>query len=322
MKQDNLRLGEELGKLINNTLSKEGGVYLPQIGTLAIEAESEEEGAQRQVKFYAEKSMRSLISVIKDSGNFNKEQATQIYEKWIKGVVGEETITIVGVGVLAKGEFTATPELLEKINAVEEEAEVAEEAIAEAPAPPEVKAESAAPQRKYGYKKRSEKRSEGKKSPITMWIIIALVLAVVIVAMLIIGSATKRQPTVEEVATEQVCTQEEVAPEPTPEPTPAPAPKVRPTTPLARFEVAFTDNSSKHRYHVVCGVFRSKKYAGSLILDLEKRYEDIECVVYPREYGYMVSVFESNDFYQCNRYLRNIQKEHTDDAWILDVKKM
>lgn len=307
MKQNNIRLIEEVAKLIVNILIKDGGVYLPSIGSLTLS--SEEAGST--VTYSAEESHGSIVEVIMKRGNCSQEKAQKIYDKWLS-LVKEESgdVSIRGVGKIEGGLFTISSSLATRLN-------------------PKVE--------KRSSRRRGAKRSGGDNTKIIMGgAAAAIVAAVVVLISLMNGTQTveiEPQPQVA-VAVEQsvvvepepvVAVAEEVIVE-------EPKEKLNNITSKARY-VKDTEaeailkarllqsNDGAERFRVVCGVVLSPANAGRLILDVEAR-TDLTPRVYERSGGYMVTLYESDGFRPCFDFIQSTASKLYDYTWIYDEKTM
>ncbi len=113
--ENDKKLVGEINKLITNILANDGGVYLPEVGSLSIEKQKKK-SIIRVVKFTTKEQHRSLVSVIAERGNCTEEQAQQVYDKWYKLVKSEDTVTIAGVGTVEKGVFSVALILANRLN--------------------------------------------------------------------------------------------------------------------------------------------------------------------------------------------------------------
>ncbi len=126
MKQHSSRMIVEVNKLISNALIKDGGVYLPGVGSLSVvttpltmnSSSKEMSAPTREITISKEEKHRSLIVVITERGNCTPQQATQIYNKWYDVVVKEDNTTIEGVGKISGTLFTTDSALKEKLNPI------------------------------------------------------------------------------------------------------------------------------------------------------------------------------------------------------------
>ncbi len=118
MKEQDIQMGEQVNKIVANTLIKVGGIYIPGYGSLTVETTSTTvDGAPiRGVRFSKEERHRSLIAVIGERARCTPEQAEKIFERWLKLIKGEEGRVIEGVGVLKKKRFLVDSAILDRLN--------------------------------------------------------------------------------------------------------------------------------------------------------------------------------------------------------------
>ncbi len=161
MKQQNSRMVVEVNKIIANALLSDGGIYLPNIGSLSIVSSSSKEGNPiRDITVQPEARHKSITTVISERGNCTEQQAEQVYNKWLKVVKAEEKIAILGIGEIEKdGKFTLTPQMFSKLNPVQVKAEPAEPQPVEKPKSEKPKSEKT--------EKKSKVKAEKKSTPAT-----------------------------------------------------------------------------------------------------------------------------------------------------------
>ncbi len=178
MKQQNNRMVAEVNKIIGNTLVKDGGLYLPSIGSLSVTTTPPTMGGvkgvatapKRVVKFSPEERQRSLVTTISERGGCTLQQANQIYNRWIETVSSGDRVEIEGVGVIAEGGFTQSPDLNVRLNPVvpksKEHTIVGSKSVKTANKRAEVE----------------KKSSEGKRSGSRLMIVLGVVLVAVVAA--------------------------------------------------------------------------------------------------------------------------------------------
>ncbi len=315
MDQNNVRLNDEMTKLITSMLSKRKGLYLPSIGSLSLTAEG--------ITLSAEKSHRSILVEIAERGKCSKGQAESLYNKWLEEVRVKNVVKIEGIGTIKEGAFTIDPALSERLNAEPKRVE-----------PKRVEPKKSEP-------KTEPSTPNPKKSAIT-WGIVAFVLVLCIGAILVTtmesGEETAAvEETIAEVIETEEVTEEEVTEEMAIVPTPGPIKldrnklksKARYITATKAIEI-FEEEMSREaedaaQYRVVCGVLSTKTNAGRLLLDTKLRTEGIEGAtphIYPRDEGYMVTLFEGSSFGECVGFIKGEAAALYDNCWVYNEKTM
>ncbi len=208
MNSTNSRLASETNKLITQTLSKEGGIYLPSIGSLSFATITEEGEAINTILLSKEERHKSLIKIIEERGNCSNEQATMLYEKWVEEIKQEDgSYNLTSLGAIKGGEFIVEESLFNRLNVNSKRArkEVKAESIAAPIA--EKKAEVKSEAKKVEVKSKAEpkptpkpqkeeskakgkakvaKQKEKESSPMG-WIVAAVVIVAAIVGLFIYG---------------------------------------------------------------------------------------------------------------------------------------
>ncbi len=300
MKEKNLRLADEVNKLIANILSSTGGVYLPQVGSFTIDE------AGRSLLFTTKRQSRSVVVEIAERGGCSEKQASQVYEKWLALVKEGDKVTIAGIGVVEGEQFAVDPAMAAKLN----------------PQPI-----------KQPQKRESEEPKERSKGRLLWIAAVVVVVAIAIVSLAKSGDEQEAvvieepveviEPIVEVVEEQPIVVEESEQP----------ARKVTKLRSRARYapreqvmtalEQALAVSQEPMRYRVVCGVLHSSVNAGRLILDVKYRTakDPIECRVYRYGESYMVTLFESDSFLECRNFLRERGAAMYDSVWICDRDK-
>ncbi len=316
MNKNNQKLVNEINKLILNILSQEGRVNLPKIGTLSIESNK----AKRVVAFSTTEHRPTVVDTISRQGKCTDKQAMGLYEKWLKEVqVGGKT-NIAGVGTIENNKFAISSYLERRLN------------------PNTGKKEAA-----------KEEAKESKNGGIKIWIISAVVIVAAFVAVIVVGMQSVEEPKFNIDANEMVSTLEEdnlIAEQPVADivevAEPQAEPQVEPQAELPKpqkiqTKVKFIPDSEcvtylnevlsrsvePKRYRVVSGIHHYKSNAGRMAIDIDNRSQTDDVVARAYRYNdknYMVTLYESDHFYNCKSFIRNCSALYYDNLWIYDTK--
>ncbi len=293
--QKNQRLIDEVNKLIKSILAGDGNVTLPTIGQLSV-------GEGESLLFTKEEGEVTIVDKIAQMGGCTKEQAEQIYNKWIEEVGTDGVIAIDEIGVIRGVEFTPYESVAKKEEEKEEKREEKRE---------EEKEE--APREKYIPKSRRKSKEKKRVGGGWLWYIffaIICVIAYIFISFLI--NQTDEAPIVveynvsqEECVVEQECVTEYVE------------------------ECEIESCEQQKRYRVVCGVFNKQTNAERMVVKInqttakdEALQSAVELKMHPRHKGYMVVVFESEGFRSCVDFIKQYKGVVCDSMWIYDHKKM
>ena len=98
---------EQVNRLIGNRLAAGCELFLPGVGSLFIEqrgarrvSKREVEPPCRAVRFTPQERGTSLVAEIAEAARCDRERAQSIYDRWLDNVLGENTLTVRGVGEL------------------------------------------------------------------------------------------------------------------------------------------------------------------------------------------------------------------------------
>ncbi|MDE5578654.1 MAG: hypothetical protein K2I85_01695 [Alistipes sp.] len=98
---------EQVNRLIGNRLAAGCELFLPGVGSLFTEqrgarrvSKREVEPPCRAVRFTPQERGTSLVDEIAGAARCDRERAQSIYDRWLDHVLGENTLTIRGVGEL------------------------------------------------------------------------------------------------------------------------------------------------------------------------------------------------------------------------------
>ncbi|MFI3304592.1 MAG: hypothetical protein SNF68_07925 [Rikenellaceae bacterium] len=313
MAQENVRLARETNKLILQTLSKEGGIYLPTIGSLTFES-VEKGGEQVNTITLSDKVQhQSLVEIIEERGKCSDKQAKLLYDKWLAEIKRSNGYYLVSIGEIVNGRFIVERSLFNRLNPK------SLRATSTTTTPPPTPKPSAP----------SAKRS---MMP-ALWIgvvglAVAMVVAVVVLRGVDVGDLIAPKEVAEEVVTAEArevveieIETEEVAVEA--EQIEVIEPREIVGDPYAAFNAAYAASRNPKPYRVVCGNFRSKRNAGKMILDIESQttLKGATPRVYVRDNGqYMVTLFEGNSFGECSQYIKGGVLELYSGSWVYSDK--
>lgn len=335
----------EVNKLITNALILDGGIYLPNIGSITIETttpKSENAAPTRDIIFKEGEEFKSLISVISERGNCTLQQGEQVYKRWKEIVTEGDTVTIFGIGKITDGKFTSTTQMYNKLNPVQTaqaQTPKVESKPGEQPEPIKKPEPKPAPAPKATPKKRAtiqtHKKGKGKYA-VAAVVAIAAAIGIGLFFTSIdkdVTPVTVEQKVVAEAELMDDSTTVEEITTPTPnemvEATQAPATKRREINindePTEILNQALMENmSSTPKYKVVFGVYSSSSNAGRTIAKVLKNTSGDELDIRAYNYGadkYLLTIFESNSASECSTFKNSqLGKSISDDLWIYERK--
>ncbi len=343
MKQQNSRMVVEVNKLIANALLTDGGVYLPQIGSLTIITNPLEAGdaaPTRDIIIREEESHKSLIKVISQRGNCTPQQAEQVYNRWRDVVVEENKTTIFGIGEVSDGKFTITPQMYAKLNPIQAAKQntkpaptpVSTEKKPEVVEPKKVEPKRVEPQKvepKNVEPKKTAPKKEHKKRGGYLWIIPIIALIIIALAYYFYnsnnGPKVPSPVAIEEVETpaptetapkEEMADSVKAAPQ-----TAAPAEEKEKPTTQSNEMLSSMDSSPK--YKVVFGVFSTTSNCERAIEKMREKTGDATYDINTYEYygKYLLTIFESDGVSECNKFIKSdLGKRVGNDLWIYERK--
>lgn len=295
-----------VNNLIYNTLIAERRVVLPTVGTLqlchlpASMSGSRVVPPRCVVEFSSSTSGRTIIDVIVQSASISKEDAEDIYRRWLDKSRNDAVITIEGVGTLRHKSFTTDSALLIALN-------------------PE------------GDKPLRLRR----RRSVLPWVVsLILLLGVAAGAYLYLSKEGNAEPaTAHTTPTERLTEPIEVA-------EPANSAEVveesvdvptEPTEPIETVveipapEQVVTENRSwterdDLRHWVVVGSYSTEQNAKRAMRDIIAKNEDVTCNIFKLGSMYAVAAFASSDHAECEEFVRNHRKEFK-QAWIHTPKR-
>lgn len=328
MKQKNSRMIAEVNKIIGNTLIKDGGVYLPNIGSLSVvtthpsmgEATNSSAAPTRTVSLIDEERHHPLTTIISERGNCTPNQATIIYKKWVEAVSDKSQIKIEGVGTIIDGLFTSSDSLLQQLNPV----------VAKPKERPCVNPKKVDKSDKQNKSKGSE--TKNRRIALVAWLLLVAVVAVAAVVILnnkngsqsavtvpIVSPKTEvanptTEPVIEPIETESVT-----------EDTPESVEKdvvVSTTKEMTADEIlqaglqAGTANRELH-YKVIYGAFSNSQNVAKAIAQATKAMDGkVSCTVYRHGKSYIVSLFDAQSFNEANEFIAINKDRFNETLWI------
>ena len=111
----------EVNKLIFNTLVESGAIYIPEVGTLAIErtpaakSRSRVAGPTFAVAFSSERDGESLANVIATVASISVDEADDIVRRWLAKVSSDGKVVIEGVGIIQNNSFSPDTKLTDSL---------------------------------------------------------------------------------------------------------------------------------------------------------------------------------------------------------------
>lgn len=296
---------EEVNKIIYNMLISGRGVHLPDVGSLYIERQGARKisddrllSPRNVVAFSSREQAPSLVDEIVTIAGCAREQAEDIYARWIAKTRTDGVVKIGGVGELKGKSF------------------VMEKAFNSAINPKGVKT--------LVIRRRS---SNG-------WLYavcgVCVVVALCVCGYLMWGDqllskSVKGEPT-ELVAEQDVVmpaaeeatdiATEAVQPAQPSTSTSAPAATTQPQQPA---QSAAQPAAQSYSYYVVMGIFSTDTNASRAIDQVRSKINDVTCVVLPFKDKYMVTIYGSNSREECNAYARSYRDIYP-DLWVYNRK--
>lgn len=291
----------EVNRLIANLLAAGEQIAFPEVGTLKPVTQPAQKVARRkivpplhEIDFSSELQGQTLAQRLIVAAGCTKEQADDIYARWLAQTWQEGVLTLEGIGTLRQKHFTLDPDFDRRIN-------------------PQGRTPIAVRRRRYGFD----------------WMI--ALGAVAIVAALVIGwygykqlNGSVRMPwerTQQEVATtspapsstDTLTTQ--AAPEVTETPAPieTPIPMTAPTAASTSDPVA--ERMISGNYYVVLGVFSTPENAARAVREAAAKSSAAACLIYHFGQKWMVSPYTSADQAAANAFRRE-QAAVFPEMWI------
>lgn len=111
----------EVNKLIFNTLVESGAIYIPDVGTLAIERTPAAKSRSRvawptlAVAFSSERDGESLANVIATAASISADEADDIVHRWLAKVSSDGKVVIEGVGIIQNNSFSPDTKLTDSL---------------------------------------------------------------------------------------------------------------------------------------------------------------------------------------------------------------
>lgn len=111
----------EVNKLIFNTLVESGAIYIPEVGTLAIErtpaakSRSRVAGPTLAVAFSSERDGESFANIIATAASISADEADDIVRRWLAKVSSDGKVVIEGVGIIQNNSFSPDTKLTDSL---------------------------------------------------------------------------------------------------------------------------------------------------------------------------------------------------------------
>ncbi len=334
------RMVGEINKLITNELLTNGGIYLPNIGSLRVEVC--ESSPRRTVKYYEAEmeGFTSLVGVVALKAKCNIAQSTKLYEQWYEAVKQPRQVEIEGIGTVRGGRFEVASNIERRLNPA-----IVEPKVTSTPKPE--------PKPKVKIRTGAQRRGGSVKYIIMLLVVVAIIAAISFLQTNSIGD-DRVTITTTQVVEEQVVAEPEPKPEPEviaePEPIAEPiatqkeetkevekdgkreliTKKARVTSSTEAVELlketlAQSNERTATKYKVAYGVYSSQANAGRAIIDAMEQDHDTtrtQIGVTLRNGKYMVTLFESDHFYTSVSYMKRNDEYFDNALWVYDPDKM
>ena len=295
-----------VNNLIYNTLTAERRVVLPTVGTLqlchlpASMSGSRVVPPRCVVEFSSSTSGRTIIDVIAQSASISKEDAEDIYRRWLDRSRNGDDVVIEGVGTLRHKSFTTDSALLAALN-------------------PE------------GDKPLRLRR----RRSVLPWVVsLILLLGVAAGAYLYLSKEGNAEPatnhtTPTETLTEPIEVAEpansvEVVEESVDVPTEPTEPietvvEIPAPEEVAAETVQWTERDDL-RHWVVVGSYSTEQNAKRAMRDIIAKNKDVTCDIFKLGSMYAIAAFASSEHAECEEFVRNHRKEFK-QTWIHTPKR-
>ncbi len=318
MEQQVSRMAAEVNKLIGGSLLAGNDIYLPEIGSLKIEQDNQ---GVKSILFSSEEQGTSLVEVIKERAGCTTEQAVEIFGRWKKELYFAEHTIIAGVGSIDSQSFKCLDSFEAQLNSQPEKTEptmepttptpVVEATAAAAATTQKQAAPTPAPAPKPQPQEPKEEKKESNKTLI-LCIILILIAAGCYFGYRSISASKAEKAQIEAIAQAKAAEQQRVAD----------------SIALAHAEaqraaeaniIASKDNSP--RYKVVYGIYELRSNVDVAIAHINAKYGANAAHEYPFRNGLtLVSMFESNDRSECQKFLMRDYEEYP-DMWVYDSQQ-
>ncbi len=296
------RMTAEVNKLIGSSLLAGNAVYIPEVGSLYIVVNPE---GDKRIDFSSAEQGGSLIEIIKDRAGCTPEQAVEIFSRWIEEVRTPKLLKIVSVGELRIKTFVAEESFAAQLNP-----NGTTPAPAPAPEPEPVSAPEPAP---AAAEPKYAPAPKPKKNNAVLWI------ALVVIAIAAGGyyaydahtKAAAEAARIAAVAAEKAAEQQRIAD--------SIAMAEIEAKRLADAEAALLVDATP-RYRVVYGVYELRSNVDVAIKYINAQYGANSAHEYNFGAYTMVSMFESDDRAECQKFLMEYYDLYP-DAWVYDSEK-
>ncbi len=277
-------MAAEVNKLIGGKLLSGESIYLPEVGSLYIVVNASQ---KKKVEFSSNEQGTPLIGIIEERAKCTSDQALEIYNRWLAEVRKEQALYIEGVGELRGKSFVGNRQFLNQLN-------------------PELYRE---------VKQESNNKKSNKKGgmlPIVVAIILLLLIAVGYFIFTSVKASKQEKARIEAIARTKAMEQQRIA-----DSVNLAEIEARRAQELLESESATTLGA---RYKVVYGVFELRSNVDNAIKNIPKIAGSHPAKEYPLGTKTMVSMFESDDRQECQRFLM-ANYDNFPDTWIYDSQQ-
>ncbi len=277
------RMTAEVNKLIGGALLSDSAVWLPEIGSLYTEVDA---FGSKVITFTEAQQGTPLPEIIMKRAACTPEQSEEIYRRWLEEVRTDNVLKIEGVGALDAGSFVIAAPFAKQLN----------------PIIVTPKAE-----------KTMETTQEPKKKNYTAIVIAIIVLLIAVggyFAYNAISKSNDEKRAIEAIAAKKAAEKQRAAD----------------SIALAQIETqkaADAQAAAKQqtkRYRVVYGVYKLRSNVDEAIRHINKRFGEGSANEYPHGARTLVSMFESDNRNECQRFLMSNYDTYP-DTWIYDSEQ-
>lgn len=298
------RMAAEVNKLIGRNLLDGNAVFIPEVGSLYVITNAE---GNNSVDFSSTQRGTSLIDIVQDRAACTPEQAAEIVSRWGEEVRNDDTLKVEGVGELRGKTFVLAESFSAKLNQqhTKTESDMEENTIDTAATSGVAAPTPSAPKKPTP--------SAPKKS--NKGIIIAIIVILAIVGGYFGYSygkkAKEEKAQIEAIAKQRASEQQRIAD----------------SIAVAQIEARRMADAQKAaesqkppRYRVVYGVYSLRSNVDVAIKKINKQFGDGSAHEYPFTGLTMVSMFESDDRAECQRFLMENYDEYS-ETWVHDSEQ-
>ncbi len=243
---------------------------------------SENQHGIKRIDFCATEQGKTLIEIIMGRANCSKEQASEIYKRWREEIATPELVEIAGVGSLSLGKFIMAESFAKQLN-------------------PPIKEEK---------EQQPTMNTKKEKNYTAIIVIVAAILIGVggYFAYNAISKSKAEKAAIEAAAQKEAAEQQRVAD----------------SIALANVEAKQAADAAVQvatpRYRVVYGVYKLRSNVDVALRHIDKEFGAGSAHEYPFRDRTLVSMFESNDRKECQRFLMTNYDTYP-DTWIYDSEQ-